>query len=184
MIEAELPPGHELTLHPRTQAGHACIPKTGELRQEGEGMDFTRYEGPKDLLDRAGDKLSEAEKNRRKLRACYIAQTYLNGRNTNLNLLDKHGGNAWLIGNSQLEDNLRPLELAIHLERTEARDTEAATAASIEAVRDNVVALEETWRSGLGRCIEAEVACEDLKARIQVICNEVSHHRPRQQVVT
>jgi len=100
------------------------------------------------------------------LSKAYTAQTYLQGRQTNLALLDQFGKNAWLIGNSQLEDVLRGLEreLAQTKEQIDLVVVERKNAQ--EAVGAEIQGLEGGWKRGVGRVLETEVAAEGVRREI------------------
>jgi pre-mRNA-splicing factor SPF27 len=85
----------------------------------------------------------------------YTSAEYVGARLTQLGLLEKFGKNAWLVGNSQLEDVLTRIE-------TELADVRRQQ----ESVLGEVKTLEETWKKGVGRVLETEVAAEGLKAQI------------------
>jgi pre-mRNA-splicing factor SPF27 len=83
-----------------------------------------------------------------------------------LGLLEAYGKNAWLVSNSRLEDELKALEKelahkAIEGENVgkERREAEAAVAAEMKS-------LEETWRVGVGRMLEAQAAGERIRGEI------------------
>lgn len=119
-------------------------------------LDLTRYEAPPPTSPPSTALPSSA-----------ISSTYLSSRSLNLALLDRHGKNAWLLGNHALEAELASLErdLAdakrnvdlVNLERKERQDAVAAEMAT----------LDETWRKGVGRVLEVEVAVEEVRARVR-----------------
>lgn len=133
------------------------------------GVDLSRYEAPEPPARTSG-----AEKNtspdldtwRSTLRKAYTASSHLNMRLENLTLLEEHGKNAWLIGNSQLEEILHGIEkeLAETKEATENinRQRKLAQAAS----KGELVALDETWRRGIGAVLDTELAAEALRLQI------------------
>lgn len=81
-------------------------------------------------------------------------------------LLDQFGKNAWLIGNSQLEDVLRGLEreLAQTKEQIDLVVVERKNAQ--EAVGAEIQGLEGGWKRGVGRVLETEVAAEGVRREI------------------
>lgn len=100
------------------------------------------------------------------LKAAYVNSEYVNGRLTELGLLEKFGKNAWLIGNSQLEAILKSIETELALVRKEHEEVETIRRSQQEAVHGEITTLEKTWKEGIGRVIEAEVAAEGLKQQI------------------
>ena len=100
------------------------------------------------------------------LQKAYTSQSYLVGRTTNLALLEKYGKNAWLIGNSQLEDVLRGLERELAERKAEIDGIVIERKNAQEAVGGEVKGLEETWKRGVGRVLETEVAAEGVRMEI------------------
>lgn len=100
------------------------------------------------------------------LSAAYTARTYLSGRATNLALLEQFGKNAWLVGNSQLEDILRDLERELAGKKEEIDRVVVERRAAQEAVGAELSGLEEGWKRGVGRVLETEVAAEGMRRRV------------------
>jgi len=80
--------------------------------------------------------------------------------------LEKYGNNAWLIANSQVEDELRTLEKELAETKREVEAVEEERRARQEAVRGEVEGLDIAWREGVGRAIQVEVAAEGLRRQI------------------
>ncbi|KAK7419887.1 hypothetical protein QQX98_003074 [Neonectria punicea] len=119
-------------------------------------LDLARYEAPSSTAPPATA-----------LPAAAVAHSYLDSRLANLALLDHWGKNAWLLGNHALEAELQSLErdLAaakrdVDLINLERRNRQDAVAAEVKA-------LDETWRAGVSRVLETEVAVEELHGRIR-----------------
>jgi len=100
------------------------------------------------------------------LTKAYTSHTYLTGRSTNLALLEQFGKNAWLIGNSQLEDILRSLERELAERKQEIDMIVVERKNRQEGVGGEVKLLEEGWKKGVGRVLETEVAAEQLRREI------------------
>lgn len=100
------------------------------------------------------------------LRKAYTSSEYVNARLTELGLLEKFGKNAWLIGNSQQEDILKGIEADLADVRKQHEEVEAMRRQQQESVHGEIKTLEETWKQGVGRVLEAEVAAEGLKQQI------------------
>ncbi|CAK3946227.1 related to BCAS2 family [Lecanosticta acicola] len=166
LINAEMHPDCAATLHPSipapqesklsdfVEAEHARI-ATG-LPKEG-GLDISRYE----LLDPAAKGDLEGWKST--LGKAYASAEYLRGRNINLSLLETYGKNAWLIGNSQMEDVLKGLEKELQEAKLQQEQLEQ-TRRTIQAnAAGEMHGLEEGWRTGIGRMIETQAAGERLR---------------------
>lgn len=125
------------------------------------GIDLTRYE--------AADQ-PESESSvyvwRKSLKEAYTSSSYLSGRLINLSLLEEFGKNAWLISNSQLEDLLRDLEKELADQKAVTESVNKARKAIQEESRGELVNLEDTWKSGIGRIIEIQVATDGLRREI------------------
>jgi pre-mRNA-splicing factor SPF27 len=140
-----------------------------ENKQPLKAIDLTRYEA----LEPPTTSPHSDEKNpetlmvwREVLQKAYTSQSYLVGRTTNLALLEKYGRNAWLIGNSQLEDVLRGLERELAERKAEIDRVVIERKNAQEAVGGEVKGLEEAWKRGVGRVLETEVAAEGVRREI------------------
>jgi pre-mRNA-splicing factor SPF27 len=85
---------------------------------------------------------------------------------TQLGLLEKFGKNAWLVGNSQLEDILKDIETELADVRKQQEEVETLRRSQQESVQGEITTLEDTWKKGVGRVLETEVAAEGLKQQI------------------
>jgi pre-mRNA-splicing factor SPF27 len=132
------------------------------MTSSGGGIDLSRYEAPEapsDEHDMAAWKST--------LQRAYASTTYLTGRTSNLSLLESElGKNAWLIGNSQLEDILRQLEKELEEVKVATEEINKSRKAAQEESRAELMALEETWKAGIGRVLEAEVAVEETRQQV------------------
>lgn len=130
------------------------------------GVDLSRYEAP-DPPSTSGKAPAEVLDDwRQTLQKAYTSSSHLSTRHENLSLLDEHGKNAWLIGNSQLEEILRDLEkeLAETKESTETVHRQRKMAQ--EARRGELVGLQDAWKRGVGGIIDVELAAENLRMDI------------------
>ncbi|KAF2732903.1 hypothetical protein EJ04DRAFT_301116 [Polyplosphaeria fusca] len=100
------------------------------------------------------------------LRKAYTSSEYVGARLTELGLLEKFGKNAWLVGNSQLEDILKRIETELADVRKQQDEVEGVRTSQQQAVAGELAALEDTWQKGVGRMLETEVAAEGLKQQI------------------
>lgn len=96
-----------------------------------------------------------------------ISSTYLAARAQNLDLLDRHGKNAWLLGNNELEAELKRLETELTEVKAEVDRVNVERRRRQEEVRGEMELLEEGWKKGVGRVLETEVAVEELRAKIR-----------------
>jgi len=125
------------------------------------GIDLSRYEAPDEpSADAAVDEW------RAVLRDAYTSSSYLSGRHTNLALLDEFGKNAWLIGNSQLEDLLKDLEREMAQLKDETDNVNRMRKSAQENSRGEIVGLEEVWKRGVDKIIEVQVATDALHQEI------------------
>lgn len=170
LIQAELTSEDQYKLHPSIpvpkepcfgpliEAEHTRL-ASGQEKQ-GEGIDLSRYEA----LDapEKGDLVAWKET----LQKAYASTEYLRGREINLGLLETYGKNAWLIGNSQLEDILKYLEKDVEALKLEQEAVEAERKSAQANAAGEMQNLEEGWKTGIGRMIEAQAAAERLKQEI------------------
>jgi len=108
----------------------------------------------------------EPETWRSDLRQAYISSSYLFGRLANLSLLEEFGKNAWLISNSQLEDILRDLEKELAEQKEATDNINKARKAAQEGSKAELLGLEETWKLGIGRIIEVQMATDGIRREI------------------
>ena len=170
MIGKQLPNDHTTTPHPSLAPLSAVIfsdifrqeidrVAAGEIRQQG--IDVSRYEAP----DEPSSEKDEATM-RQALRTAYISSTFLSDRYTNLHLLDEFGRNAWLIGNSQMEEILQGLERELAGLKSETEDVNKARKAIQLDFKGELMTLQENWKRGLGSVLEIQVATDQLRRQI------------------
>ena len=169
LVQAELTSEDQSTIHPSIpaqkpihfsdliEAEHARM-ASGQSKEGG--IDLSRYEA----LDAPAKGDIAAWK--ATLQKAYASTEYLRGRETNLGLLETYGKNAWLIGNSQLEDILKYLEREVEALKLEQEAVEAQRKAAQANVAGEMQSLEEGWKTGIGRMIEAQAAAERLRQEI------------------
>ena len=100
------------------------------------------------------------------LRRAYSTSTHLSARLHNLALLESFGKNAWLIGNAQLEDILRSLEKELVETKERVEEVNKERYDIQEGVKGEMEGLEASWRGGVGRLVEVEVAAEEIRIQI------------------
>jgi pre-mRNA-splicing factor SPF27 len=181
-VRAEHPADYATALHPSVPTSYT--PKFSPLieaeheriaaklpKPEGTGMDFSRYEGleppPKTSPHSDEEKPEVLRQWRETLQRAYASSTYLSGRLTNLSLLETYGKNAWLIGNSQLEEILKGLEVDLSMAKKELANVEEERRATQEdSVKGEMEALEQSWKNGIRGIVEVQIATEGLKQEI------------------
>ncbi|KZL84101.1 breast carcinoma amplified sequence 2 [Colletotrichum incanum] len=136
-------------------------------KQPLQAIDLERYQTQEPFSD--SGKPSTAEDRERladSLQKAYISYTYLDARAQNLNLLDKWGKNAWLIGNWGLENELKALERDLAETKRLIDVLTVARRRQQEEVAAEMKGLEETWKQGVGRTLETEIAVEQLRREV------------------
>ena len=171
LIQAELASQDQSILHPSIpeeqpshfsdliEAEHARI-SSNLPKDEDAGIDLTRYEA----LDAPAKGDPQAWKST--LAQAYASGEYLRGREVNLGLLETYGKNAWLIGNSQLENMLKGLEREVDGMKMELESAERERRGAQESAAAEMVALDGGWKKGVGRMIETQAAAERLREEI------------------
>jgi len=154
LIPAEPPFNPSQLIEQELQRKAAGLPITG-------GIDLSRYEQPE-----TPSAENDVEAWKHSLRMAYTSSTYLSGRQSNLTLLEELGKNAWLIGNSQLEAILRQLERELDELKAATESVNKSRKVAQENSKGEMVGLEETWKRGIGRILEAEVAIEETRQQI------------------
>lgn len=92
--------------------------------------------------------------------------SYLSARRQHLALLDSYGKNAWLTGNWQLEAELKAVERELAATRREIDVLTVRRQRVQGEVSGELRGLEEGWRRGVGRVVEAEVAAEGVRRSV------------------
>lgn len=169
LINAELPEDHKTTLHsslpdPRpikfsdlVEAEHERISSGAE---KTAAIDLSRYEA------QDAPATNDLEEWRTTLQKAYASSEYLESRLVNLSLLETYGKNAWLISNDQLEAILRDAEREVAQRKIELEDLDKARRDGQQARKGELEALQDSWKIGVGRMIEVEVAAEKLRLEI------------------
>lgn len=122
------------------------------------GIDLSRYESFSDVsADTDSETLKAA------LSTAYTNISYLRGRQTNIDLLEEYGKNAWLIGNSHLEDVQKRLDTELRRTKELSEDTNRARKSAQEDSKGELLGLEETWKQGIGRIIQTQIATDALR---------------------
>ena len=174
-IDAELAPEHASDPHPSLSdlpelqfsslLEQAIAQKAANLPWEG-GVDLSRYEALEAPTTSGVDEAAGLARWRNALQRAYASSTHLETRLTNLALLEEFGKNAWLVGNSQLEDLLRTLERELVQARERTDEVNKARKLAQESVRGEMEGLDEAWRKGVERVIQVELAAEEVRRDI------------------
>jgi pre-mRNA-splicing factor SPF27 len=127
------------------------------------GIDTSRYESL------SVPETSDVAEWKQALQTAYTSHTYLTQRNTNLSLLQQFGKNAWLIGNSQLEDELRALEKELADTKEQIDVVNVQRRSAQEVAGGEIKGLDQGWKSGIGRVLEVEVAGEQVRRDILAV---------------
>jgi pre-mRNA-splicing factor SPF27 len=127
-------------------------------KQPLAAIDLTRYEAPDDTPSPSDLAIA--------LQRAYASATYLRSRRAHLALLDSYGKNAWLVGNYQLEAKLKTLERELEAAKREIDILALKRNRAQEEVSGEIQSLEETWKRGVGRVLETEVATEALRREV------------------
>ncbi|WPH01644.1 Pre-mRNA-splicing factor SPF27 [Acrodontium crateriforme] len=169
LIQAQLSTDHQDITHPSIPAlrasGFSLAMQTEHDRlisksEKIPGIDLSRYEALENPA------VGDLDAWKATLQHAYASAEYLKSRETNLALLETYGKNAWLVANSQLEDILRDLESEAQTAKRDLESIEQARRSAQENASGEMMGLEQGWRKGVGRMIEAQAAAEGLKQEI------------------
>ncbi|KAK8050536.1 pre-mRNA-splicing factor SPF27 [Apiospora phragmitis] len=133
-------------------------------KQPLSAIDLTRYEVDEDDVAAAGADPRALEA---ALGRAYTAQAYLAARHAHLGLLDRYGKNAWLVGNWQAEADLAGLERDLAAVKRDIELVNHGRRQMQTEVGEELRGLDATWRRGVGRVLETEVAVERLRHDIE-----------------
>ncbi|RYP92054.1 hypothetical protein DL770_001832 [Monosporascus sp. CRB-9-2] len=127
-------------------------------------IDTSRYEASDPS---STSSLSSPDELRETLSRAYAASTYLAGREAHLRLLEAHGRNAWLVGNwAGLEAEAAALERELAAARREVDRVNVRRRQAQDEAAGELRGLEDAWRRGVGRVLEAEAAAEALRRQV------------------
>ncbi len=122
------------------------------------GIDLTRYDAPETPSANADVKAW-----RDILRQAYSASSYIAARQTNLQLLEEMGKNAWLISNSQLEELIKSLERELERLKRETESINKERKTTQETSQGEIAALDATWKEGIERLVKVQLATDGLR---------------------
>lgn len=121
------------------------------------GIDLSRYETSEDLSPE-----SSLESVQGALRTTYANIAYLSDRQANIALLEEYGKNSWLIGNSHLDDLQRRLDNELESVKARSEETNVARKALQEDARGELLGLTDTWKQGIDKIIQTQLATDAL----------------------
>lgn len=142
----------------------ARISSSSEQQQQPEptrAIDLNRYQAPE--LSSSSSSSSDLDAG---LSQAYTAMTYLSARRQHLALLDSYGKNAWLTGNWQLEAELKAVERELAATRREIVLLTVRRQRVQRDVGSEMRSLDDSWRRGVARVLEAEVAAEGVRRNV------------------
>ena len=161
-LHPSLPPPPTFSFPPLIATEHARL-AAGLPKTTSTGIDTSRYEA---LSPPQTTPAEDPDSWNRVLSAAAGSREYLASRGQNLQLLEAYGKNAWLISNWQLESVLGALERQLEKAKEEERQIDGDRKRAQEEVSGEMEILRETWKSGVGRVLEAEVAAEEMGRRV------------------
>ncbi|OLN85858.1 Pre-mRNA-splicing factor SPF27 [Colletotrichum chlorophyti] len=137
-------------------------------KQPIKAIDLNRYQTQEPWIPNSTGPTTAEDRERLAdlLRKAYTSFAYLDARAQNLTLLDKYGKNAWLIGNWGLENELKILERDLAETKRQIDVLTVARRRQQEEVAAEMKGLEETWKKGVGRTLETEIAVEQLRREV------------------
>lgn len=169
-IARELPRDYATTLHPSISS-HTESKLSTLLQQEAVragsgqsmhgGIDSSRYKSFTEISPDANVEVTKAA-----LRAAYANLTYLNERQVNITLLEEYGKNAWLIGNSHTEDVQNRLQAELDSTKAQIDAVNRSRKSAQEDSRGELLGLDETWKQGISRIIETQLATDELRRQL------------------
>jgi pre-mRNA-splicing factor SPF27 len=131
-------------------------------RKRTGGVDLSRYEPPN-----APGENADVKAWRDALKSAYSSSTYLAGRQVNLKLLEEMGKNAWLISNSQLDQSVKSYQTELDRLKQEIESVNKERKGMQESSKAELDALEEAWKTGLGKLVEVQLGSEQLHRELQ-----------------
>ncbi|KAL8357378.1 hypothetical protein RB601_009049 [Gaeumannomyces tritici] len=145
-------------------AGSADPTKPTPLR----AIDTKRYEAQDDDDDDDGQtQPKDPAALEASLGRAHTLHAYLRLRREHLALLDApEGRNAWLVGNWQLEAELRTVEAELAAARRSVDAAALRRRRAQDGAAPELRGLDESWRKGVGQAIEVEVAAVALRAEL------------------
>lgn len=171
LLRRELPRDSTTRLHPAiadlpdtrlTPTLQQEIDRVAAGRSFSGGIDLGRYEASEEI---SAD--SDVEVIKSTLRTTYTNISYLRDREANIALLENYGKNSWLIGNSHLEDVQKRLDSELTSLKTQSENTNRERKTLQEDAQGELVGLAETWKKGIDKIIQTQLACDELEQQLK-----------------
>lgn len=176
LVAAELPADFQTTLHPSipelSEPRFSSLIEKELARKEGNepmtgGIDLSRYEAPEaPEADPSKDRAEALKEWDQTLRRAYTASEHMSSRHDNLTLLDKHGKNAWLLGNAHLEEMLRKVEKELQETKSVTEVLHKERKTRQEVAKGELMGLEDAWKQGVDGVLNVEIAAENIRMEI------------------
>lgn len=96
-----------------------------------------------------------------------MAKEFLTNRTDNLSLLEKYGGNAWLVGNATQEHSLGLLEKELATVKEQGTQVNRERKAQNLALGAELDSLQRRWRKALRGIVEVEIANTLLEEEVR-----------------
>jgi len=169
LIDAELPPSLNSEPHPSLPSLDLPEPTPLMATEYARlststpltGISTSRYEAL--TAPSSATPLSDLQKT---LAQAYTSHTYLSSRLTQLQRLETSGKEEWLASNEVLVSILAGLERELQGTKEGIDRVVLERQVAQEAVKGEVEMLERSWREGVGKVLETEVAAESLRVRM------------------
>ncbi|KAK3309024.1 Pre-mRNA-splicing factor SPF27 [Chaetomium strumarium] len=153
----------------RLASSSSSSPDQDSSKSKLNALDLSRYEAPDPPSPTTLSRLPASEASAQlqtSLARTYASHAYVASRRTHLALLDTYGKNAWLVGNYQLEGELKALEKELAETKREIDLLTLQRKEAQELAGPELTSLEETWKRGVGRVLETEAAAEALRREV------------------
>lgn len=144
-----------------TKALQHEVDRVAAGKQMTGGIDLSRYESSEEMSPDSNVEIVKAA-----LRSTYANMTYLRDRQTNISLLEEYGKNAWLVGNSHLDDVQKRLDSELATVKAQAENINRMRRAAQEDSRGELLGLGDTWKQGISRIVETQLATDQLRQEL------------------
>lgn len=125
------------------------------------GIDLTRYQSSDELSAESDVDLVKSA-----LATAYANIAYLQGRQTNIALLEEYGKNAWLISNSHLDDIQKRLDAELAVTKEQSENINRMRKTTQEDSKGELMSLDSTWKEAIGKIVETQLATDALKQEL------------------
>lgn len=125
------------------------------------GIDLTRYQSSDEISAESDVGLVKSA-----LSTAYANIAYLQGRQTNIALLEEYGKNAWLISNSHLDDIQKRLDAELASTKEQSENINRIRKGTQEDSKGELMSLDDTWKEAIGKIVETQLATDALKQEL------------------